>query len=217
MVFSDWYTQVFAFLFFLQLCEQIPANLNLALHLFSSVWINITCILSGSCTDSRCLWDEWVKSYETMDDSCMQIEDRSLCVIMCKLPTKQTRQEESRVLELSFWSSLSVLWLNELWWEGWGGGFELFMLLKRQIWTVVGTLEARQHPPHIISGYCQAVSGGSVYREGTGTRFSSIMHDNKSQRPTVYCGEPLRLWPKWFGHEENFPVHAGPNLKNTAW
>lgn len=143
----------------------------------------------------------------------------SLCVIMCKLPTKQTRQEESRVLELSFWSSLSVLWLNELWWEGWGGGggFELFLLLKRQIWTVVGTLEARQHPPHIISGYCRAVSGGSVYREGTGTRFSSIMHDNKSQRPTVYCGEPLRLWPKWFGHEENFPVHAGPNLKNTAW
>lgn len=33
VVFSDWYTQLFAFLFFLQLCEHIPANLSLVLHL----------------------------------------------------------------------------------------------------------------------------------------------------------------------------------------
>lgn len=43
------------------------------------------------------------------------------------------------------------------------------------------------------------------------------MHNNNSQRPVVYCGKLLRLWPKWFSHKAKFSVPAGPNLKNSAW
>lgn len=64
-------------------------------------------------------------------------------------------------------------------------------------------LEGRQYTsmqqpgnlPH-ISSVVFLFGGGLVCTEGTGTGFCSIMHDNKSQRPVVYCGKLLRLWPK---------------------
>lgn len=148
--------------------------------------------------------------------------------------TKHVKRAD--LLELSFWSSLSVLWLNELWWEGWGGGEQLRMWAvyvaqeANFFCSLFNSLDSRLHTSmqkpsnnsHIssvvlVESVCVCGGGRGVYRKGTETGFCSIMHDNKSQRPMVYCGKLLRLWPKWFGHKEKFWVPAGPNLKNAAW
>lgn len=44
------------------------------------------------------------------------------------------------------------------------------------------------------------------------------MHDNKSQRPVVYCGKLLRLWPKMIRPQGKISqCLLGQTLKNTAW
>lgn len=153
-----------------------------------------------------------------------------LCV-----PTKPNTSTGPDSLELSFWSSLSVLWLNELWWARFGGGggdswgWELFMLLKRQnfICSLRNSLDSRQHTntpelcniPHISSvGFFLGGGEGLVHRAGTETGFCSIMHDNKSQRPVVYCGKLLRLWPKMIRPQGKISqCLLSQTLKNTAW
>lgn len=80
----------------------------------------------------------------------------SLCVVhvwSCAHFAQTKHVKRADLLELSFWSSLSVLWLTKLLWQGWRNNWEceLFMLLKRQIssvhfvtvWTVDITLARR--------------------------------------------------------------------------
>lgn len=44
------------------------------------------------------------------------------------------------------------------------------------------------------------------------------MHDNKSQRPVVYCGKLLRLWPKMIRPQGKISqCLLSQTLKNTAW
>lgn len=125
------------------------------------------------------------------------------------------------LLELSFWSSMSVLWLNGLWWGGGRGGEDVSCLCCSRgkfnlIWAVVSTLACRsQATSPTLAVVEQSVRGGGeeVCREGTETGFCSIMHNNNSQRPVVYCGKLPRLWPKWFGHKENFWCLLGQTLK----
>lgn len=56
-----------------------------------------------------------------------------------------------------------------------------------------------------------------MHRAGAETGFCSIMHDNKSQRPVVYCGKLLRLWPKMIRPQGKISqCLLSQTLKNTA-
>ena len=128
----------------------------------------------------------------------------SLCVIMCTFPTKQTRQESrlagAQLLIVVVCSSAKRALMRLV-----GERRRMRVVHVAQEANFISSLcssldkssGAQKRvgvPPHIIGGFCGAISGGLVYREGTETGFCSIMHDNKSQRPVVYCGK--LLWPK---------------------